>query len=114
MPQTNSGMSNQPMPGARSLWTVAMKLRPVKIDEKPRMKTAMVIRATVPSVVVRVGRVEGPAGIDGADDHRSDRHDRAGAPQIEARQVQPREGHVLGAQHQRQHEIAERRRESTE
>ena len=43
MPHTNSGMSNQPMPGARSLCTVAMKLMPVKIDEKPRMNTAMVI-----------------------------------------------------------------------
>ena len=72
MPQTNSGMSNQPMPGARSLWTVAMKFRPVKIEEKPRMNAAMVIRPTVPSVVVRVGRVEGPAGVDGADDHGGD------------------------------------------
>ena len=50
MPQTNSGISNQPMPGARSLCTVAMKLRPVKIEEKPRTKTASVIRLTVPSV----------------------------------------------------------------
>ena len=55
MPQTNSGISNQPMPGARSLWTVAMKLSPVKIEEKPRTKTAMVIRVTAPSVVVLYG-----------------------------------------------------------
>jgi len=40
------------MPGARSLCTVAMKLRPVKIDENPRMKTAMVIRPTAFWVVV--------------------------------------------------------------
>ena len=45
-------MSNQPMPGARNLWTVEMKFSPVKIDEKPRMNTAMVIRPTAPSVVV--------------------------------------------------------------
>ena len=45
-------MSNQPMPGARSLWMVAMKLMPVKIEEKPRTNTAMVIRPTGPSVVV--------------------------------------------------------------
>ena len=42
-PSTNSGISNQPMPGARSLCTVAMKLMPVKIDEKPSTNTAMVI-----------------------------------------------------------------------
>ena len=28
------------MPGARSLWMVAMKLRPVKIEEKPRTNAA--------------------------------------------------------------------------
>ena len=27
------------MPGARMLWMVTMKLRPVRIDEKPVMKT---------------------------------------------------------------------------
>jgi hypothetical protein len=27
------------LPGARSLWIVTMKLRPVRIDENPRMKT---------------------------------------------------------------------------
>ena len=27
------------MPGARMRWTVTMKLRPVRIDEKPVMKT---------------------------------------------------------------------------
>jgi hypothetical protein len=31
------------MPGARSLWMVAMKFTPVRIDEKPRMNTAVVI-----------------------------------------------------------------------
>ena len=49
MPQMNNGMSNQPIPGARNLWTVAMKLRPVRIDEKPRTKTDIVIIATEPS-----------------------------------------------------------------
>ena len=34
-------MRNQVMPGGRSLWIVTMKLMPVKIDEKPRMKTPM-------------------------------------------------------------------------
>ncbi len=39
-------MSNQPIPGARSLWTVTTKLMPVKIDEKPRMKTPMIMKTT--------------------------------------------------------------------
>ena len=34
------------MPGARSLWIVTMKFRPVKIDEKPRMNAANVISPT--------------------------------------------------------------------
>ena len=33
------------MPGARSLWVVTMKLRPVRIDEKPRINTPMVIQS---------------------------------------------------------------------
>jgi hypothetical protein len=37
--QTNSGSRNQVMPGARILWIVTMKFRPVRIDEKPVMKT---------------------------------------------------------------------------
>ena len=36
--QRNSGMRNQVMPGARIRWMVTMKLRPVRIDEKPVMK----------------------------------------------------------------------------
>jgi hypothetical protein len=46
MPQMKSGRRRQCMPGARSLWTVAMKFTPVRIDEKPRMKTPMVIQMT--------------------------------------------------------------------
>jgi len=52
MPQTNSGIWNQPMPGARSLWVVAMKLTPVKMEEKPRTKAARTIIETPPPVVV--------------------------------------------------------------
>ena len=39
MDHRNSGMRNQVMPGARILWMVTMKLRPVRIEEKPVMKT---------------------------------------------------------------------------
>ena len=35
--QTNSGSRNQVSPGARMRWIVTMKLRPVRIDEKPTM-----------------------------------------------------------------------------
>ena len=38
--QTNSGSRNQVMPGARMRWTVTMKLKPVRIDEKPAMNDA--------------------------------------------------------------------------
>ena len=31
-------MRNQVMPGARMVWMVTMKLKPVRIDEKPAMK----------------------------------------------------------------------------
>ena len=40
------------MPGARSLWMVAIKLMPVKMDENPSTKAVIVIKVTVPSVVV--------------------------------------------------------------
>ena len=53
--QTNSGSWNQPMPGARSLWMVTMKFRPVKIEVKPRTNAASTIRPTAPPVVVEYG-----------------------------------------------------------
>ena len=34
------------MPGARSRWTVTMKLRPVRMEEKPEMNTAVIARTT--------------------------------------------------------------------
>ena len=43
------------MPGARSLWTVAMKFTPVKIELKPRTNAAITIRPTAPPVVVEYG-----------------------------------------------------------
>ena len=39
MDQIKSGKRNQVMPGARILWMVTMKFRPVRIEEKPAMKT---------------------------------------------------------------------------
>jgi len=34
------------MPGARRVWMVTMKLRPVRIEEKPPMKTPITTGAT--------------------------------------------------------------------
>ena len=36
--QMKSGSRNQVMPGARILWMVTMKFRPVRIEENPAMK----------------------------------------------------------------------------
>jgi hypothetical protein len=48
----NSGMRNQVMPFGRMVWTVAMKLIPVKIELNPRMKTPSVAVITLEFVVV--------------------------------------------------------------
>jgi hypothetical protein len=37
--QTKSGIFLQVMPGARSVWIVTMKLRPLTIDERPMTNT---------------------------------------------------------------------------
>jgi hypothetical protein len=43
----NSGSRRQYMPGARMVWTVMMKLRPVKMELKPVMKIPMIVRTTL-------------------------------------------------------------------
>ena len=45
--QMNSGIRNQVMPGARIRWMVTMKLRPVRIDEKPVMKMPSAVGITL-------------------------------------------------------------------
>ena len=55
MPHRKSGMRNQVIPSGRILWMVTMKLRPVKIDEKPRMKAPSVMATTAVPVVVEYG-----------------------------------------------------------
>ena len=45
--QTNSGSRHQVRPGARSRWTVTMKFRPVKIDEKPAMTMPISVGTTL-------------------------------------------------------------------
>ena len=73
----NSGRRNQVMPGARILWIVTMKFRPVRIDEKPVMKMPSAVGITC--VVDDDGaerRVERPAGVDAAGDDRVEREQR--------------------------------------
>ena len=40
------GIRNQVMPGARIRWIVTMKLRPVRIEENPVMKTPTAVAIT--------------------------------------------------------------------
>ena len=45
--QRNSGMRNQVMPGARILWMVTTKFRPVRIEENPAMNTPNAAESTL-------------------------------------------------------------------
>ena len=108
---TNSGSRNQVNPGARIRWIVTMKFRPVRIDEKPVMKTPMPVSITLEfEASAAVGRVERPAGVHAADDHRVDGEEEADDEDVPAEEVDLRERDVLGPEHQRQHEVAENRR----
>jgi hypothetical protein len=42
----NSGRRSQVSPGACIIWTVTMKFRPVRIEEKPAMKTPTIVGTT--------------------------------------------------------------------
>jgi hypothetical protein len=55
VPHTNSGSRRQCRPGARMVWMVVTKLTPVRMDEKPRMKTPSVVEMTDVSVLVLYG-----------------------------------------------------------
>ena len=44
--QMNSGRRNQVRPGARMRWMVTTKFRPVRMDEKPVMKTPTPVAMT--------------------------------------------------------------------
>jgi hypothetical protein len=52
MAQIISGIRFQSMPGARILWTVTTKFRPVRIELKPAMKTPEVAKMVLLAVVV--------------------------------------------------------------
>ena len=42
----NSGRRSHVIPGARIVWIVTMKFRPVKIDEKPAMNAPTAVSTT--------------------------------------------------------------------
>ena len=48
MLQQKRGIRVQPMPGARIVWSVTRKLSPVRIEEKPEMKTPTPVTTTQP------------------------------------------------------------------
>jgi hypothetical protein len=43
-----SGSRNQVRPGARILWMVTMKFRPVRIEENPARNAPVITAATLP------------------------------------------------------------------
>ena len=44
--QMNNGSRNHVSPGARIMWTVAIKFKPVRIDENPAMNAAIAAQKT--------------------------------------------------------------------
>jgi hypothetical protein len=56
-----------------------------------------------------VRRIEGPAGIDAARDHRVEREQEAEHEHVPAQEIDLWEGDVLRTEHERQHEVAEDR-----
>ena len=109
---TNSGSRNHVRPGARMRCTVTMKLKPVRIDEKPatndadrrqrdggrrRRSCCTACRTSSPCRGRRRRR------------RRASRM-RADDVEVPAQQVDPRERQVLRAAHDRDQEVAERRR----
>ena len=98
-------------PGARIRWIVTMKLRPVRIDEKPVMKMPTpTVRTEVFDVVRRERRVERPARVDAAVEERPQREERADRVEVPGQEVDAREGEVLRADHERDQEVPEHRR----
>ena len=108
---TKSGILNQVMPGARMVWTVTMKFRPVRMLLKPEDEDRQQQGRQGRRRLLRVGRVERPAGVRAAGDHPAQREDRARQVEVEAEEVQPRERHVLGAEHDRHQEVPHARRD---
>ena len=88
---------------------VTMKFSPVRIDEKPAMNTPIDAEDDMAvGIHGRERRVEGPAGVDAADEQGVEHEGAAEHEQIPAQEIEPRKCQVARADHQRHEEIAER------
>ena len=87
-----------------------MKFRPVRIEEKPVMKTPMRHgRDLRVRVRAAVGRIKRPAGVHAAGDRGIQREQAAHDVDVPAQQIQLRKGQVARADHQGNQEISEDR-----
>jgi hypothetical protein len=112
MAQINSGRRNQVMPGARILWTVTMKFRPVRIELNPARKMPTMpwwrrtrwrrccCTAHRTSSPCPRRRQAGPCRRCAADD-----------VEIPAQQIDARKGQIARPDHQRNQKIPQRRRD---
>ena len=102
--QTNSGIRQKVIPGARMVTIVTRKLSAARIEEKPANWTPMLKKRLPERRAGGERRVAGPAGVEGAARDQEARHedDSRQDQQPEAERVQPRESHIRGADHQRQ------------
>ena len=108
---TSSGIRKKLMPGARIVMIVTRKLSAVMIEEAPANWTATEKNTCPIGAVVRQRRVGRPAVRERAarGEEAPEHHDPRHRQQPERERVQAREGHVRGADHQRDHVVPEAR-----
>jgi hypothetical protein len=107
--QTSSGMRQKVIPGARMVMIVTKKLSAVAIEEAPANCTPKVEERLPQRGAGGKRRVAGPAGVEGAARRQvaADEEQPGQRQHPEAERVQPREGHVRRADHQRQHVVGD-------
>ena len=108
---TNTGMRISVMPGARMLRMVVMKFTPASTEEAPRIcrleepEVDAVSRRELPE---REARVAEPAAVGRRADEEAGVQEQAAEQEDPVGQrVQPGEGHVARADHQRDHVVEE-------
>ena len=113
--QTRIGIRNSVMPGARILKIVTRKLIAPRMELVPISVRPMIQRSVpVPAIrAARERRVLGPAGGGGAarDEEARGHQHAAQRQQPEGQGVDPREGHVRGADLERHDVVAEARQD---
>ena len=120
--QTKIGMRISVMPGARILKIVAMKLIAPRMELKPSSMSASEPQVDAGAALFRQRRVDGPAGVGrAADGVTGEEQQAAERDHPERQRVDAREGHVRGADlerddvvreagHHRHHEQEDHRR----